>query len=83
MPNSYDVGDHFERFIEAQVEAGHYACASDVVRDALRLLEARERARSAGLDEVRAEIRKGLDSGPGTPADLVFERLQRKYATKG
>jgi hypothetical protein len=24
-------------------------------------------------------IRKGIESGPGIPAEQVFERLQRKY----
>lgn len=83
MPHRYDIGEHFERFIESQVEAGRYADASAVVRDALRLLEANERARVAGLDGLRAEIRKGLDGGPGTPAEQVFDRLHRKYATIG
>ncbi|MGH8613070.1 MAG: type II toxin-antitoxin system ParD family antitoxin [Gammaproteobacteria bacterium] len=39
MPSSYAVGEHFEQFIKQQVEGGRYASASEVVRDALRLLE--------------------------------------------
>lgn len=83
MPRSYHVGEHIERFIDSQVEAGHYADASEVVRAGLRLLEALERVQTAELDDVRAAIRKGLDSGPGRPAEQVFERLRRKYATIG
>ena len=83
MPSSYDIGGHFERFIDSQVEAGHYGDASEVVRAGLRLLEALERAQAAELDDVRAAIRKGLDSGPGRPAEEVFERLRRTYATIG
>ncbi len=39
MPSSYAVGEHFEQFIKQQVEGRRYASTSEVVRDALRLLE--------------------------------------------
>lgn len=28
---------------------------------------------------LRLEIQKGIDSGPGIPADQVFDRLEAKY----
>lgn len=80
MPSSYAVGDHFEEFIKSQVEGGRYASASEVVRDALRLLEEDEQRRVATLEALRAEVRKGLVSGKGRPAEEVFDRLERKYA---
>lgn len=80
MPSSYAVGEHFERFIKDQVQGGRYASASEVVRDALRLLEEQEHVRLATLDVLRDEIRKGLDSGAGKPADEVLARLEGKYA---
>ena len=79
MPSSYAIGDHFEQFIRCQIETGRYASASEVVRDALRLLEGRERLREIELEEYREKIRKGTESGPGTPADEVFTRLEIKY----
>ena len=39
---SYAVGEHFERFIKSQVQAGRYNNASEVVREGLRLVEERE-----------------------------------------
>ena len=41
---SYAVGEHFEQFIRKQVEAGRYASASasEIVREALRLLETQD-----------------------------------------
>ena len=45
MPSSYAIGGHFEQFIRQQIESGRYASASEVVREALRLLEGRERLR--------------------------------------
>ena len=65
MPSSYVVGEHFERFIKQQVEGGRYASASEVVRDTLRLLEEKEQRRAAALEALRAEVKKGLDSGIG------------------
>jgi antitoxin ParD1/3/4 len=80
MPSSYAVGEHFEQFIKQQVADGRYASASEVVRDGLRLLEEEAQMREAALQTLRKEIKKGLDSGKGKPADAVFARLERKYA---
>jgi antitoxin ParD1/3/4 len=79
MPSSYAVGEHFERFIKNQVAQGRYASASEVVRDALRLLEEVEQRRTAALETLREEIRAGLASGEGKSADEVLARLEGKY----
>jgi antitoxin ParD1/3/4 len=81
MPSSYAVGDHFKRFIKQQIEGGRYASASEVVRDALRLLEQEEQQRLAALDALRGEVKEGLASGRGKPAEDVLGRLERKYTT--
>ena len=39
MPSSYSLGEHFEQFVQEQLGTGQYASASEVIRDALRLLE--------------------------------------------
>ncbi len=80
MPSSYAIGEHFERFIRQQVDGGRYASASEVVRDALRLLEEEEEQRATALKALREEVRKGIASGRGKPADDVLKRLERKYA---
>jgi antitoxin ParD1/3/4 len=80
MPSSYAIGEHFEQFIRQQVDGGRYASASEVVRDALRLLEQEEQRRATALRALRDEVRKGVASGRGKPAEEVLERLEKKYA---
>jgi antitoxin ParD1/3/4 len=80
MPSSYAIGSHFERFIKKQVESGRYSSASEVVRDALRLLEEQKEFREAQLKNLREKIQEGIHSGPGIPAEEVFTRLEAKYA---
>jgi antitoxin ParD1/3/4 len=82
MPSSYAIGEHFEQFIRQQVDGGRYASASEVVRDALRLLEQQEERREAALQALRDEVRKGLASGRGKPAEQVLDRLEKKYAAE-
>jgi antitoxin ParD1/3/4 len=79
MPSSYTLGEHFEHFVKQQVDGGRYASASEVLRDALRLLEGEEQRRRASLDALRGEIDKGRKSGKPKPAAEVLDRLERKY----
>ena len=79
MPSSYAVGEHFEQFIREQVDGGRYASASEVVRDALRLLEQEQEHRVLTLKALRGEVSKGLASGRGKSSGVVLDRLERKY----
>ncbi|MDD3580730.1 MAG: type II toxin-antitoxin system ParD family antitoxin [Desulfobacca sp.] len=79
MPSSYAIGSHFERFIKKQIESGRYRSASEVVRDALRLLEEQEELREAQIKNLRDQIQAGINSGPGVPAEEVLGRLEAKY----
>jgi len=70
MASSYSIGKHFEGVIEGLIEGGRYSTASEVIREGLRLVEEREEQRKAKLEALRAEIQKGLDSGPAEEVDI-------------
>ena len=57
MPSSDTPGKHFDTFVRAQLAGGRYNNASEVMRDAPRLMEARER-KLATLDTA---IARGMD----------------------
>lgn len=79
MPTSVALGPHFETFIKQQLEGGRYNNASEIVRAGLRLLEEQEKLQALKLEEMRAFVQAGIDSGPGVPAEEVFARLKAKY----
>jgi antitoxin ParD1/3/4 len=82
MPSSYSLGSHFEAFIQGQLSSGRYNNASEVLRDALRLMEERER-RSASLDASIARGLADIAAGRVHDADAVFEELEARYAEMG
>jgi antitoxin ParD1/3/4 len=59
-----------EDLVQQKVASGLYGSASEVMREALRLLEERDRVHALRGEELRTEIQKGLDSGPATPLDI-------------
>jgi antitoxin ParD1/3/4 len=62
--------DKLEQFVAEQVNSGRYQSASEVVREGLRLLAAREEGERMKLDALRQLIREGLESGPAAPLDV-------------
>jgi len=66
------------RFVENRLRSGKYQTASEVVREALRLLEAKDRAPVESVEELKREIEIGLAQlrrGEGVDGETFFRRL--------
>ena len=81
-----------EELIREKVDSGLYGSASEVVREALRLLDDRDKLRERKLDALRRDIDEGieeLDAGLGRPLDINSIKsegrrtLERQRAKKG
>lgn len=51
-----------EEMVRAQVATGRYTSASELVREALRLFEERQRLSEMRLEDLRREIRVGVEA---------------------
>lgn len=69
-----------EKYIASKVASGDYSTASEVVREALRALQAEERSKKAAHRQLRKEIKEAaeqLDRGEWVPAEQVFRELRQ------
>ena len=71
-----------EELVNDKVKSGRYLSASEVVREALRLLEERDRMKEMRLVELRKEIQKGLQSGDSVDGEVVLQRLREKNRSR-
>jgi antitoxin ParD1/3/4 len=74
-----------EQFVQSKVENGRYNSASEVVREALRLLEEQEKMRSTQLAEFNKELGRrlaSLDRGESVDPASARARLRRKSLDK-
>ena len=73
--------DELEKFVSAKVESGRYNSASEVVREALRLLEEHDHARAVQLAAFDQELGRRLDTldrGQHVSPAEARSRLKRK-----
>lgn len=76
---SVTLGEHLDKFVGAQIGAGRYGSASEVIRAGLRLLEERE----TKLQALRSALIEGEESGEAATFDLEdFLTKKRNKAAK-
>jgi antitoxin ParD1/3/4 len=90
MHVTVDLSDEEVRFIESAVRDGRFTSASEVVREALLLLEHMSYQPEPGepsdeekLAWLRAAVQEGIDSGiagPFDPEELKAEARRRRAA---
>ena len=74
-----------DELVRSKLSSGLYSSASEVVHEALRLMQAQDRLRQVKLEELRLEVFKGLDSGPSQPWDAkaLKSKARSRLPAKG
>ena len=70
-----------EKIVSGKVASGMYNSASEVVREALRLMNERDELKRLRLENLRAEIKRGIDaSDRGEVSDglTAMSRIKKK-----
>ena len=78
MGMNVNPAPQLEELVRSKVNSGMYSSASEVVREALRLMDEQDRLRQAKLEELRRELRKGLDSGTSEPWDAAAVKAKAR-----
>jgi antitoxin ParD1/3/4 len=72
-----------EQLIQLKVQSGRYATVSEVVADALRQMDERDRVQAVYRDEVRAQVDAGVASlraGHLEDGEAFFDALDDELA---
>jgi len=76
MTMNINLTPQLERLVRGKVSSGRYTSASEVVREALRLMEEQDRLRAMKLEQLRRDIRAGLESGPPTSWNVEEMKIE-------
>ena len=79
MPINVNLTPFLEEMVRQKVKSGLYTSASEVVREALRLMTEQDALRVAKLDQLRKDIHAGIESGTASVWDAEeIKRTVRK-----
>lgn len=71
-----------EKLVEEKVDSGLYNSASEVIREALRLLEEQDRLRQMKLEDLKKEIKVGVDQadrGELVEGKTALQKLRSRH----
>ncbi len=72
------------KMVREKVGAGSYSSNSEVIREALRLLQAQEVLQAQKLAALKEKVDRSIDSGgPSLDAEEVFQRLEKRRFPSG
>lgn len=75
-PLNVDLTPQLEEMVRQKVASGLYTSESEVICEALRLMQEQDRVRAAKLEQLRQDIRDGLNSGE--PASWDSEEIKHE-----
>ena len=85
MGMNVNLTPQLESLVRDKVTSGMYTSASEVVREALRMMQEQDQVRAARLENLRQDIRVGLESGrsePWDPEAIKQQARARRAAAK-
>ncbi|MFP5468252.1 MAG: type II toxin-antitoxin system ParD family antitoxin [Alphaproteobacteria bacterium] len=82
MTMNINLTPQLEAMVREKVAGGLYSSASEVVREALRLMEAQDRLRAVKLEQLRQDVRDGIESGPAGELDIEAIKLRGRERLK-
>lgn len=74
------ITPELDAFLQSRVKSGRYQTTSEVVREALRLLERHEQDREAAILPLKAKLERGAgqaERGELIDGDEVFDELRQ------
>ena len=74
------ITPELDAFLQSRVASGRYQTTSEVVREALRLLERQEQEWEQDFQQLKAKLQRGADQaarGELLDGDEVFEELRK------
>ena len=82
MTLNINLTPQLEKLVRQKVDSGRYNSASEVVREALRLMERQNELHTLQLERLRRDIHEGLDSGPARPWSVKEMKRPRPQAPR-
>jgi antitoxin ParD1/3/4 len=86
MPTrNINLTPELDQFVDAKIQTGQYANASEVLRAGLRALEQDEKEDQAKLEALRHAVQAGIDSGfaKGDVIGRMRSRIRRRAEANG
>jgi len=76
MNMNVSLTEELANFVKAKVSGGRYTSSSEVVREALRLMEKAEQKEAEKLNFLRQAWKEGIDSGDA--GEMEFAALKQE-----
>lgn len=76
MTMNINLTPQLEAMVREKVASGLYGSASEVIREALRLLGEQDHLRNFKREQLRRDVQAGLESG--SAGELDIETIKRK-----
>jgi antitoxin ParD1/3/4 len=83
---SVNIPSDVEAIINSHVTSGDYASASDMISEAVRLLDRRKREKQRQIEKLRAMLQEAIDevdNGQWLDGDAVFDEILRELDDTG